>query len=191
MARPREFSEADVLRQARDVFWVGGAGTSISDVCKATGLVSGSIYKADGSKVGLLHATLDDYLTRGLTAITAALDSPDDPRAGLEVWLDLMAEQFGGDSDYPAGCYMVQTAVGLTDGHDPWVQARLDTHERALLDAVTHAVARTRTTPAPADAETVAHLLMTVVNGVAVAARTGITTARARELLREALDRLV
>jgi AcrR family transcriptional regulator len=190
MARPREFDERVAVARARDAFWeCGVAGTSITDLCRATGLASGSIYKAWGSKAGLHHATLDDYLTTALAQVARVLRGSPSARAGLERWLDGVAAAAGGEAG-PAGCYAVTSA--LESAPDPWVRERLAHHDRALRDELTDAVARAVAAGdlRSADPAADARLLQVVVNGVQVEARKGISTDAARAVLRSALDRL-
>jgi len=109
-----------------------------------------------------------------------------------------MAAQFGGDSACPVGCYAVQGATSLGDVDDPWVRQRLAAHDRALLDEVSAALARV----AAADGADRAHaagtrdhvmgarLLLALMNGMAVEARKGVTTAQARHLLHAGLEQL-
>lgn len=190
MARPREFDEHVAVTRAREAFWEGGvAGTSISDLCRATGLASGSIYKAWGSKAGLHHATLDDYLAAALAAATGLLRDSPSPRAGLAAWLDAAADAAGGEAG-PAGCYAVTCALDSSD--DPWVRARLTRHDRAVHDEVTSAVARAVAAGelGSADPAADARLLQVIVHGVQVEARKGISADAARAVLRTALERL-
>jgi TetR/AcrR family transcriptional repressor of nem operon len=52
--RPREFDTATVLEHASEVFWRHGYhATSIDDLCKATGLLRGSLYGVFGDKHGM------------------------------------------------------------------------------------------------------------------------------------------
>lgn len=188
MARPREFDEHVVLARARDAFWAGGAaGTSISDLCKATGIASGSIYKAWGSKTALHHATLEDYVTTAIASITTTLRDAPSPLAGLESWLDSTARAAGGE-DGPPGCFAVACAVDTAE-NDPWVRERLARHDRALHDEVTDAVARAVVGGqlVVADPPAFARLLLVLVNGIQVEARKGITTEAARAVLATAL----
>lgn len=185
-----------MLTRARDAFWATGpVATSISDLCTATGLVSGSIYKAFGSKAGLYHATLDAYLTSAIDWTRDVLGDPDTPRVRLETWLDGMASQFGSDTSGPVGCYAVQGATALGDIDDPWVRQRLAAHDRALLDEVSGALARLAAAEGADQAGRGDHvlrarLLLALMNGLAVEARKGITTAEAQDLLRAGLGQL-
>lgn len=63
MARTRAFDRNTVLLSAANLFRQRGyRDVSISDLEKATGLVSGSIYNAFGDKAGLFRAAMDHYV---------------------------------------------------------------------------------------------------------------------------------
>ncbi|KQQ87936.1 TetR/AcrR family transcriptional regulator [Massilia sp. Leaf139] len=89
MARPRNFSEDEVLVQAAAIFArLGYDATSIDDLLAATGLQRGSLYKAFGSKRNLFEKVLAGALAPGWTSNPASIDLliialkelvPDDP----------------------------------------------------------------------------------------------------------------
>ena len=94
MGRPREFDEGVVVDAAREAFWSRGVhATSISDLSEATGLSVGSLYKAFGSKSELCTRTLDTYLEAGLERVEAILTGAASPVAGLQDWLEWIAER--------------------------------------------------------------------------------------------------
>lgn len=60
--RPREFDADEVLDRASRIFWNQGYhATSIDDLCKATGVLRGSLYGVFGDKHGLLLAAIEYY----------------------------------------------------------------------------------------------------------------------------------
>jgi TetR/AcrR family transcriptional repressor of nem operon len=62
MARTKEYKRKDVVERAMSVFWQKGfEGTSISDLTKATGLNTFSMYREFGNKEGLFEAALERY----------------------------------------------------------------------------------------------------------------------------------
>jgi TetR/AcrR family transcriptional regulator, transcriptional repressor for nem operon len=64
MARARTFDSDGVLMAAANAFRLRGyRNVSIGELEEATGLVSGSIYNAFGSKAGLFRAALHKYVT--------------------------------------------------------------------------------------------------------------------------------
>lgn len=190
MARPREFDEASVLTAARRTFWSNGVSeTSISDLGAATGLSVGSIYKAFGSKAGLCHSALDDYLSRGLVQISDLLDTPESPVAGIELWLEAMATR-AADTSPTRGCFAVNCATELAETDDT-VRTRLRRHDAALRlvvrQALAAAVAAGELAGDPAGG---ALLLCTAVNGLQVESRKGISIDDARTVLATALQAL-
>lgn len=190
MGRPREFVEAQVIAAARDAFWAGGVdGTAISDLTEATGLSAGSLYKAFGSKAGLFHRTLEDYLSQGRADVEATLDAGSSPLAGVEDWVLAQAERAGQDRP-TSGCYAVVCTVEKA-GTDPEARAILTAHGQAvqamLAAALTRAAEAGETT---ADPQAAARMLLAAVNGIQVEARRGVTTDDARAALRLALDAL-
>lgn len=190
MARPREFDLCVVLELARNTFWSNGvAETSIADLSKATGLSVGSIYKAFESKAGLCHASLDDYLVRGLVVIAELLDEGDESIAGIETWLEAMALQAASTSP-TRGCFAVNCATELAE-NDEYVRQRLRRHDREhqamIAKALSSAVAAGDLAVDPSAG---AMLLCTTVTGVQVESRKGITIEDARATLAMALDAL-
>ncbi|WP_428422477.1 TetR/AcrR family transcriptional regulator [Methylibium sp.] len=63
MGRLREFDTDEVLDRAIDVFWAQGFdATAVQQLCRATGLNSGSLYAAFGDKRGLFVQALQRYM---------------------------------------------------------------------------------------------------------------------------------
>ncbi|MEV4754515.1 helix-turn-helix domain-containing protein [Micromonospora sp. NPDC049559] len=93
MARTREFDLEVAVAAAMDVFrHKGYEGTSMRDLAQATGLGSGSLYAAFGSKDGLYLAALDLYRQRYATPLAEMLRSGNDAR-------DVIREVFVGVVD--------------------------------------------------------------------------------------------
>jgi TetR/AcrR family transcriptional repressor of nem operon len=75
--RPREFDTSTVLAHASDVFWRHGYhATSIDDLCKATGLLRGSLYGVFGDKHGIMLAALDHYADGSIARLAERLNAP-------------------------------------------------------------------------------------------------------------------
>lgn len=82
MARTREFDLDEAVAAAMVAFRRNGyEGTSMRDLAEATGLGSGSIYAAFGSKESLYLAALDLYRQRYAVPLIELLRSHDDARA--------------------------------------------------------------------------------------------------------------
>lgn len=94
MARTREFDFDHVVAAAMDAFRQKGyEGTSMRDLADATGLGSGSLYAAFGSKEGLYLAALDLYRQRYAVPLIDLLRSHGDARAVIrEVFVGTIDE---------------------------------------------------------------------------------------------------
>src|SRR5258708_33535804 len=75
--RPRCFCKEEALDKAMTVFWRQGyEGASLSDLTKAMGINSPSLYACFGSKEGLFKAVLERYDQRREIFMTGVLASP-------------------------------------------------------------------------------------------------------------------
>lgn len=78
MARPRKFSEEQVVASAGEVFAQNGyAGTTMDDLLKATGLGKQSLYNTFGGKRELFLKALSASANDAVTAVDEALSGPD------------------------------------------------------------------------------------------------------------------
>ena len=190
MGRPREFDEAQVVDRARNAFWSGGvAATSITDLSAATGLSTGSLYKAFGSKAGLTDRTLQDYLEASYEQVRRTLDEAPTGLAGLRAWLDAAAAS-ASDCGPTRGCYAVVCAVELAD-RDEQARERLRRHDERLRVVLAGAIRRAVSEgDLQVDPEAGARLLLTTVVGLQVDARTGVSRDAARSTLDLALRAL-
>jgi AcrR family transcriptional regulator len=173
--RPRTFDRTNALQQAMNVFWQHGyEGASISDLTKAMGINSPSLYAAFRCKEQLLREAVAHYNeTEGLAAAKALTELPTAREAIAEV-LRHNVIAFT-DPDKPPGCMIVLTATTYTDDsravHSHLVDWRTalehDFHERIERGIDEGDV------PAGADAATVAAFYNTVNHGMAIQARDG------------------
>ncbi|MEM7272901.1 MAG: TetR/AcrR family transcriptional regulator [Actinomycetota bacterium] len=180
MARPREFDEAEVVDRARNAFWAQGvAATSIADLSDATGLSVGSIYKAFKSKDQLCALTLEDYLQQAQEHLADTLAAAPTPWDGLRAWLEDIIDQ-AVDTSPTRGCYAVELAAERA-AVDDRVRSLLVDHDAVIRDtvaaAVRDAVGAGRVS---GDADGVARLICTTINGLQVDARKGLTRPEAR-----------
>jgi TetR/AcrR family transcriptional repressor of nem operon len=190
VGRPREFDEDAVVDAAREAFWSRGVhATSITDLSEATGLSVGSLYKAFGSKGELCARTLDTYLQAGLERVEAILTGAASPLAGLQGWLEWIAER-ASSAGPTRGCYAVVCTSELAQT-DASIRARLVAHDERLRGLVAAAIAAAnRGGELSGDPQRGARLLCTTVNGVQLDGRKGISRDDARATLMLALDAL-
>ena len=191
MARPRTFDTEHALARARDALWAGGIhATSVTELCAATGLTVGSLYKAFEDKPTLVRRALDAYLEIGLAWTAERLDpggrTADAPLAGIERWLRAVADLAASDAP-TRGCFAVQCAAELA-GRDAEVRARLVVHDRALRALVAEALRRAaRADRWQGNPDAHARTLLALVNGLQLDARKGIDARDAHAVIDVAL----
>lgn len=116
--RPREFDINTALDKAADIFSERGyAATSIGELSRAMGLVTGSLYRAFKDKRAVFISALDRYLYVRGQPIAEIVSSA---RTGREKLVALV-ELYSRESYGPAGrrgCLVVSGAVGLAAEDD-------------------------------------------------------------------------
>lgn len=192
MARPRKFAEHDVLLAARAQFWHRGyAGTSMSDLCDATGVASQSLYGAFGSKHDLFVRTLDDYCAEQLAGLDAGRRAAESP------WRWLLAAvtfedggRIGLTSD---GCYLSGSTTALSR-LDPDVHAASQrTYERilAMFAEMVAQAQRSSEVRDDVDARQIAYALLAAMQGLEFVRKSGVGEAfdAAKASVVDALER--
>lgn len=170
MARTREFDVDAAVSAAMEAFRrTGYEGTSMRDLAEATGLGSGSIYAAFGSKEGLYLAALDLYRQRYALPLIDLLRSGNDAR-------DVIREVFVGSVDEIVkdgsrrACLIVAAAMERARD-DAQVAARLRSTtqalELALFDVIAEGQVRGQV-PADRSAADLARFLVASLQGLRV-----------------------
>ena len=190
MPRPRSFDTERALDDVRDAFWSRGvSATSITDLCTATGLTTGSLYKAFVDKPTLVRRVLDDYLAAGAAWTEARLASEPAPLDGIAAWLREVAELAASDAP-TRGCFAVQCAAELAE-REPDVRERLVAHDERLRAAIVERLeAALERGEFDGNPTVHARVLLTLVNGLQLEARKGVTSAEANAVVDAALAML-
>ncbi|MFD8417833.1 TetR/AcrR family transcriptional regulator [Streptomyces sp. NPDC059466] len=170
MARTREFDTDAVVAAAMEAFRrTGYEGTSMRDLAEATGLGSGSIYAAFGSKEGLYLAALDLYRRSYAVPLTDLLRSGGDPREVIREVFVGAVDEIARDGSRLA-CLIVAGAMERARD-DARVGQRLRSTTRslelALFDVIAEGQSRGRIPSARAAAD-LAAFLVTSLQGLRV-----------------------
>lgn len=189
MARPREFDETAVLDAAVQCFWARGyEATSVRDLAAGMGLTSASLYNAFGDKRSLFQRALDHYLDQTVRERIARLEGSLPPREAIAAFLDEIVERSMSDRQR-RGCMLVNSALEVAP-HDPEfrrVVANELTQIEAFFRRCVQAGQRSGEINAAQDAEDLARLLLGVLLGIRVLARTRPDRALLEGVARPAL----
>ena len=180
MAREREFDPTQALDQAVAMFWERGyRETSIQDLVDTTGVSRYGIYGTFGNKRELFIAALRRYAHVMAVDTTPGLFLPDAGLRELKGFFAAMLKRASGPESQ-RGCMICNTAIEIAP-HDENIAAAV----RGLFDELT-SVFTTALTNAQAasevneslDPKATAELLVGLLQGAAVFARTGTSKAR-------------
>ena len=179
MGRPREFDETEVLETAMRCFWDHGyEATSVRDLAGQMNITGASLYNAFGDKRALYRRALDHYVHGTVRERIGRLEASLPPLAALRAFFDEVVERSARDPHH-RGCMLVNAALEIGP-HDAELR-RAVTDELAFIMAFfrrcvsTGQADGTITSPQPADV--LAQLLLSVLMGVRVLARTDLGRA--------------
>lgn len=110
--RPKSFDEQQALEKAMFLFWENGyIATSISDLTKALGITTPSLYCSFGDKATLFNRCIDYYLTNEACPIIEIMRQAKTAKVAIELLMYDSAKRLV-QPDKPAGCMLVTSAIG-------------------------------------------------------------------------------
>lgn len=178
IARPREFDEEEVLDLALRAFWENGyEGTSLADLLEATGLTKSSLYGAFVNKETLFRKVLERYHQRYLAFRQAALAEPT-PRRIAERLLHGMVELHTG-AGTPHGCLETNAALACSPGNEA-IREELASNRNVICELLRDRFEGVLASgngqlPKGMTADGAAHYIATIIQGMAVRAKSGAT----------------
>ncbi|MFL4904970.1 TetR/AcrR family transcriptional regulator [Streptomyces sp. MMS24-I2-30] len=186
--RPRRYDPDTALDAAMLVFWARGyEGTSMSDLTAAMGMSTPSIYGAFGDKETLFKRVVERYLAGPGGYLEAALKQPT-AAAVVRTLLDSAIDTVAGDHT-PHGCLTVHGALAVGPRSEPAQQllAHVGRNKVRLLTDRLQAFRDCGDLSPQCDPATLAQLLITVIQGLAVQAASGAP----REALHRIADQMM
>ncbi|CAN5663641.1 TetR/AcrR family transcriptional regulator [soil metagenome] len=175
IGRPRGFDVDEALERAMVVFWDQGyEGATLTDLTAAMGITRTSMYAAFGNKEDLFRAALQRYIEGPAGYLIGALAQP----TALRVAQEFLAGSVRTTTrpDGPRGCLTVQGSLAAGDigrpARDALTHCREDTWKH-LRERFTTAV-DDGDLPPGVDPGVLARYLLTVGNGIAVQAASGV-----------------
>lgn len=178
--RPREFDRDTALAKARDAFWSRGyEGVSMADLVETLGLASARIYAAFGSKEKLFQDSVALYDEgEGGFATRALAEEPTAARA-IERSLREAVETYT-RKGRPQGCMVVSAATNCAAENDNVREFLADYRRRrtaSLVERLDRAVTEGELPP-DTDAQVLGDYYATVLHGLSVQARDGVSRKR-------------
>lgn len=183
--RPRAFDADAALDAALDVFWRHGyEGASLVDLTGAMNINKPSMYAAFGNKEDLFAKALGRYLRGPAAFAQEALAAPTFGELAERLILGSV-ELTAGDGT-SRGCLTVKGVHACGPGAE---RARQDATalRKAAEAALRRRLEQLHDLPAGSDPATLARLLHTVTDGIAVQAASGVPRAELQHMARTAL----
>jgi AcrR family transcriptional regulator len=154
-----------LLLAASDLFCRYGINaTGVDSIVAAAGTAKTTLYKAFGSKEGLIEAVLEREGSTWREWFSTEVDAlPGSARDKLEHIFDVLKKWFAEENFY--GCPFIN-AVGEHDKEDDRIRLLTLKHKKIVLDKITELTRIAR----PDDAEGLTHELALLIDGAIVAA---------------------
>jgi TetR/AcrR family transcriptional repressor of nem operon len=191
--RPREFDTATVLAHASEVFWRHGYhATSIDDLCKATGLLRGSLYGVFGDKQGIMLAAFDHYAEGSVARMAERLNAPLPPQEALRNAL-LHYAKASASLVSQRGCLITNTTLEMQPD-DLALRERVASAQRRMTTLLAAAVIRGQANGAfnsTLDEKAVSHFLLCIMQGLRVLGRVAYEESELTAIVDVAMRALV
>ena len=192
MPRPREFDESAALEAAMECFWRRGyEATSVRDLTASMGLTAPSLYNAFGGKQELFSRALERYLDRTTRDRLRRLEQSLPPKAALHRFFAEIIEHSISDRQRK-GCFLVNSALEIAP-HDAECRAVITEQFNDIEAFFRRCILKAQadeTVSSDVDAGDTAQLLLGVLLGVRVLARTKPERAVMEGVVRPALAML-
>ena len=184
--RPRSFNREDALKQALGVFWAKGyENTTLMDLQEAMGgLTTPSVYAAFGSKEALFREAVDLYSRNQGEPVLKALNEGATARASIEGLLQEVVRAFCPPQG-PRGCLLVigaMTSAPENSGVRDYVREQRQRRQKIISQRIRRGVTD-GDVPRGVDAGAIATFYVTVIEGLAVQARDGVSSKNLRAVV--------
>jgi AcrR family transcriptional regulator len=178
--RPREFDRGAALMKARNAFWARGyEGVSMADLVNTLGLASARICAAFGSKEALFREAIALYNEGEGGFATRALAEEATARGVIKRILIEAIETYTRPSN-PRGCMVVTAATNCANDNDglrEWLAELRRQRTNSLVQRFERAAAEGELSP-DTDAQALGDHFATIVHGLSVQARDGVSQER-------------
>ncbi len=189
MARPREFIETAALQAAVDCFWQHGyLATSMRNLATSMGLTLPSLYNAFGDKQALFGRALERYLDCTTRDRLRRFEASLPPKEAIHRFFAEIIAHSVNDRERK-GCFLVNSALEVAPHQSELgaVIAKQFAEIEAFFRRCILAAQANGTAPRGIDANDTARLLLGVLLGIRVLARSAPNRALLEGAVRPAL----
>jgi AcrR family transcriptional regulator len=185
--RPRSFDREIALDAAARLFWERGyEATSVRDLTERLGVEAPSLYRAFGDKRSLFEEAVGEYDRRYGGFIDLALAQEPSARA-VAVRLFTEGPERYTRAGLPPGCLVVSGDAGTTDAVvSEWMIAMRSGNVARVAERIAADVSA-GVLPPEVDALALARFTLSALNGLAEAAREGVSVGELRAVAAIAL----
>jgi TetR/AcrR family transcriptional repressor of nem operon len=192
MARPREFDEAAALDSAIDCFRLRGYhATTTRDLAASMGIGGTSLYNSFGDKRALFVKALERYLNRSVRARLKRLEESHVPKRVIPAFFREVIERSLNDRTR-GGCLLINSALEIGP-HDPKLGPQIARHIGEIEEFFHRTIRAAQADgsfAASLNARDVARLLLGILLGIRVLARSKPDHALLEGMIRPALGLL-
>jgi TetR/AcrR family transcriptional repressor of nem operon len=189
LARPRAFDDDEVLDAAIDCFWRRGFGaTSVRDLAAEMGINGPSLYNAFGDKHTLFARALEQYAECSMRSSIQRSESGRSPKDAIREFFRILIKKSVTDPDH-RGCLIVNSALEVSP-HDTELAGLIASYLEEIEAFFRRCLVRGQENGEinnNIDARDAARLLLGVVLGIRVAARSMPQRALLEGMVRPAL----
>jgi len=178
--RPREFDRDAALVIARDLFWERGyEGVSMSDLTEKLGLASARIYAAFGSKEDLFREAIKHYENGEGSFVDRAFADESTVTSAMERMFHDAIKLYTRRAN-PRGCMVVLSATNYAEENHPlseWLAGHRRLRTAGIVKKIRQGI-DTGELSTELDADLLGDLYATVLHGIAIQAKDGISGKR-------------
>ncbi|EJM62072.1 TetR/AcrR family transcriptional regulator [Pseudomonas sp. GM48] len=177
--RPRGFDRTEALTRALDVFWRRGyEPASVAELCSAMGINPPSLYAAFGNKAKLFLEAVDFYEHTYWEATWARLGTEPDVHQAVKRFFKEAAGILL-SPDAPCGCLVVLAAINISPESTEVSEAILKLRQlgKKLFSQRLKQGVKDGQLPEKTDVKSLAATLNTLLEGMSIQARDGLTQA--------------
>jgi AcrR family transcriptional regulator len=176
--RPRQFDKPEAIRQALNLFWERGyEGVTTTELTRAMGIHSPSLYQAFGDKAGLFRAAIELYAVEW-DRLAEKIAAAPSFAAVLEVLSSNAISRFP-RRNHPGGCLFLTGQLGVRPELES-LEAIVVGYRKGFLDLLIRRASEALANgelASDVDPPTLASFVMAVVQGMAIQARDGASSS--------------